>query len=284
MGPKDQLLPKYFVPSGMCASSRRTVRRRGWEWRTSFVAAGVKIVSMTRIYTSSASVSSGASWKSVAPLIENTLLKTDAAVDEIRELCDDAAYYAFAAVQVNPCWVALALELLRGSSVAVGTPVGYPTGGTLSTCKRFEAEEAIRLGASDIDMVMNVGALKSGNRAYVDAEIRSVAEIAHSAGALLKVILETNLLTIDEKIVACQLSMAAKADFVKTSTGFTTPGATIDDVALMRGVVGDQLGVKASGGIRTAREALAMIEAGASRIGTSSAVRIMLELGAPSRS
>jgi len=239
---------------------------------------------MSHLSTSPVSIPTENSWAAVAPVIEHTLLKPDATYDEIRGLCEEAALYGFAAVQVNPYWIALASEFLHGSPVSVGTPIGYPLGAGLITTKLFEAREAIRLGAQEIDMVLNIGALRSGERAYVESEIRSVAEVAHEAGCVLKVILETSLLTIDEKIVSCQLAMAAKADFVKTSTGFTASGATVDDVALMRGVVGDKLGVKASGGIRTATDTLAMIEAGANRIGTSSGVRIMAELGASPRS
>lgn len=239
---------------------------------------------MSQLSTSPVSSPSGNSWEAVAPLIEHTLLKPDASYDEVRGLCEEAAIYGFAAVQVNPYWIALASEVLHGNSVRVGTPVGYPLGAGLITTKMFETREAIRLGAQEIDMVLNIGALKSGERAYVESEIRSIADVTHQAGCILKVILETSLLTIDEKIVCCQLAIAAKADFVKTSTGFTASGATVDDVALMRGVVGDKLGVKASGGIRSAIDALAMIEAGANRIGTSSGVRIMTELGASPRS
>jgi len=157
--------------------------------------------------------------------------------------------------------------------------VGFPLGANQSSVKRFEAFEAIRVGAHELDMVINIGALKSGDRTLVQSEIESVVEIAHDRNAIVKVILETPLLTLEEKILSCQLSLAAKADFVKTATGFLGT-ATAEDVALLRGVVGDQAGVKASGGIRTAAAAIEMLDAGADRIGTSSAVAIMRELGA----
>jgi deoxyribose-phosphate aldolase len=161
--------------------------------------------------------------------------------------------------------------------------VGFPLGATLSSVKRFEASEALKLGAREIDMVLNLGALKSGNRAFVESEIQSVVGVTHDRGGLLKVILETALLTEDEKKLACELSVNAGADFVKTSTGFLGGGATVSDVRLMRRIVGPSFGVKASGGIRTAADAKAMIEAGANRIGTSSGVKIMEELGQPLR-
>jgi deoxyribose-phosphate aldolase len=169
--------------------------------------------------------------------------------------------------------------MLRGAPVKVAATIGFPLGANHSTVKRFEAEEAVRLGAQELDMVMNVGALKSGDRQSVQSDITAVAEVAHAGGAILKVILETPLLTLEEKILGCELSLAGKADFVKTATGFFG-GATADDVSLMRGVVGDRAGVKASGGIRTAATAQAMIEAGANRLGTSSGVAIARELGA----
>ena len=182
---------------------------------------------------------------------------------------------SFAAVVVNPSYVPLAVSQVGNSGVKVATVVGFPLGATLTDVKRFEATEAIRLGAREIDMVLNVGALKSGDQAQVLSDIRSVAEATHGAGAILKVILETVLLTDDEKRTACQLCVQAKADFVKTSTGFLGGGATVADIALMRSVVGNDMGVKASGGIRTTADALAMIEAGANRIGTSSGVAII---------
>ena len=162
----------------------------------------------------------------------------------------------------------------------VGTPVGFSLGATLTTVKRFEAHEVLRLGAGELDMVMNVAALKSGARDFVKNDIRTIVEVAHEAEVILKVILETPLLTREEKVVACELSVAAGADFVKTATGLFG-GATVEDIALMRSVVGDRARVKASGGVRTAKDLAAMVQAGADRIGTSSGVNIMRDLGAP---
>src|SRR5712671_848753 len=219
-------------------------------------------------------------WQFAARLIDHTLLDPDATKSQVGQFCEEAVACGFASVFVQPTWIALAVSAVAGSGVKIGAPVGFPQGASLTSVKRFEADEALRLGASEIDMVLNVGRLKSGDRAYVLADISGVAEVVHAAGGTLKVILETCFLTIDEKIVACQLSEAAHADFVKTSTGFAGGGSTIDDIALMRGVVGERLGVKASGGIRSATDALAAVNAGASRIGTSAGVDIIRELGA----
>jgi deoxyribose-phosphate aldolase len=218
-------------------------------------------------------------WQAVASSIDHTLLKSEASREQIVRLCDEAARYSFAAVCINPWWIGLAASILRGTSVKVATTIGFPLGANHTTVKRFEAEEAIRLGAQEVDMVMNIGALKSGDRQAVQNDIAAVAEVAHAGGAIVKVILETPLLTLEEKILGCELSLAAKADFVKTATGFFG-GATVDDVSLMRGVVGHRAGVKASGGIRTAAAAQAMLEVGANRLGTSSGVAIVRELGA----
>ncbi len=222
-------------------------------------------------------------WKAIAGSIDHTLLKPEASRDQIIRLCDEAASFGFAAVCVNPWWIGLAASILRGTSVKVATTIGFPLGANHTTVKRFEAEEAIRLGAHELDMVMNIGALKSGDRQSVQNDIAAVAEVAHTGGAILKVILETPLLTLEEKILGCELSLASKAELVKTATGFFG-GAIADDVSLMRGVVGDRAGVKASGGIRTAAAAQAMIEAGANRLGTSSGVAIVRELGASEES
>ena len=208
-------------------------------------------------------------------MIDHTNLRPEATREQIIQLCQQALKFGFAAVVVNPCYVPLAVSQVGSSAVKVATVVGFPLGATLTDVKRFEAAEATRLGAREIDMVLNVGALKSGDHAQVLADIRSVAKATHGAGAILKVILETVLLTDDEKRTACQICVEAGADFVKTSTGFLGGGATVADIALMRSVVGKDVGVKASGGIRTTAGALAMIEAGANRIGTSSGVAII---------
>jgi deoxyribose-phosphate aldolase len=216
------------------------------------------------------------SWQSVAKIIDHTQLRPEATASQIIQLCDEAKEFGFGAVMLNPCYVELAHSRLRGSGVKVGTVIGFPFGATLASVKRFEAAEALKLGAAEIDMVQNIGALKSGNRELVSSEIRALAELAHGQGALLKVILEMGLLSEDEKVIACELSERAGADFVKTSTGFLGGVATVADVALMRRTV--KIGVKASGGIRTAADARAMIEAGAGRLGTSAGVNIVREL------
>ena len=219
-------------------------------------------------------------WRAIARVIDHTLLKPETTGAQIEQLCAEARHYGFATVFVHPAWVALAAFELQGSAVRVGTPVGFPQGAHTTATKRFEAEEALRLGAAELDMVLNIGALKSGQTERVLGDIRGVVEIAHEGGVILKVILETPLLTGDEKKLACELCVAAGADFVKTATGLAG-GATVEDVALMRSVVGDRAQVKASGGIRTAASLAAMLDAGAARIGTSSSVAIMRELGAP---
>jgi deoxyribose-phosphate aldolase len=219
-------------------------------------------------------------WSAVAARIDHTLLKPESTADQVGKLCREAVHYGFPTIFIHPCYVALAANILRGTGVKVGTPIGFPQGATLSSVKRFEAIEVLREGAGELDMVMNVGALKSGYRELVEADIRGIVEVAHGAGALLKVILETTLLTLEEKILASELSVVAGADFVKTSTGLVG-GATVEDVRLLRSVVGKRARVKASGGIRTATELFAMVAAGADRIGTSAGVEIVRGLGAP---
>src|SRR6202163_2342207 len=218
------------------------------------------------------------SWQTIAGFIDHTLLKTEATADQIARLCEEAACFNFAAVCVNPWWIGLAVSVLHGTPVKIATTIGFPLGANHTTVKRFEAAEAIRLGAQEVDMVMNIGALKSGDRQGVINDIVAVVEVAHGTGAIVKVILETPLLTLEEKILSCQLSLAAKADFVKTATGFFC-SATAEDVSLMSGLVGDRAGVKASGDIRSAAAANALLDAGADRIGASSSVAIMRELG-----
>jgi deoxyribose-phosphate aldolase len=217
-------------------------------------------------------------WQSAARMIDHTNLRPEATPDQIVRLCEEAREFSFGAVMVNGCYVELACAHLRGTEVSVGAVIGFPLGATFTSVKQFEAVEALRLGAREIDMVLNVGALKAGERQQVASDIRAIAEVAHKQNALLKVILETILLTDDEKVAACQISVDAGADFVKTSTGFLGGGATVADIALMRRVVGTNCGVKASGGIRTAAELRTMIAAGADRIGTSSGVNIIREL------
>lgn len=221
------------------------------------------------------------SWQSMAALLDHTLLKPEATRPQIVAVCEEAARYRFACMMVNPAWAALAYSALAGSGVPVGSVVGFPLGASLAQTKREEAAALLRLGVGELDMVLNVGALKSGCNARVEQDVRGVAELAHEAGAIVKVILETCLLTVEEKLRVSELAIAAGADFVKTSTGFSTSGATVEDVALLRGVAGARCGVKAAGGIRDLATAKAMLEAGANRVGTSSGIAIVRELGAP---
>ena len=212
---------------------------------------------------------------SLSHLIDHTLLKPDATQDEIAQLAYEARKYGFASVCVNPSWVKLCSDLLKGSDVVVCTVVGFPLGATSTEAKVFEAQKAVRDGSTEVDMVINVGALKSRDYELVERDIASVARVVHAGGAILKVIIETALLTDEEKVAASQLAKVAGADFVKTSTGFGPGGATAEDVALMRRVVGPRMGVKASGGIRTYADAQKMVAAGASRIGASASVKII---------
>ncbi|NJE46176.1 deoxyribose-phosphate aldolase [Thermococcus sp. GR7] len=211
----------------------------------------------------------------VARYIDHTNLKPYATADDIIKLCDEAKRYNFYAVCVNPYRVKLAKEQLKGSNVKVATVIGFPLGATPTEVKVFEAKKALEDGADELDMVINIGALKDGDYEYVRRDIEEVVKVAHEKGAIVKVIIETCYLTEEEKIKACELAKEAGADFVKTSTGFGTGGATVEDVRLMRKVVGPDMGVKASGGVRTYEQAMAMIEAGATRIGTSSGVKIV---------
>ena len=216
-----------------------------------------------------------------AGLIDHTLLKPEASREDIRKLCQEAVRFGFASVCINPWNVPLAAELVRGTKVKICTVIGFPLGATLSQVKIHEAEEAIKLGAQEVDMVINVGALKSGQDDVVESDIRGVVEAAHKGGAICKVIFETSLLTVEEKVRAALASKRAGADFVKTSTGFSTGGATAEDVALMRAVVGSEIGVKASGGVRTFDDLKKMVCAGATRIGASASVKIMEQAAGP---
>ncbi|MEO6587764.1 MAG: deoxyribose-phosphate aldolase [Pyrinomonadaceae bacterium] len=212
-----------------------------------------------------------------ASLIDHTLLKPEASESDIKKLCNEAMQFGFASVCVNPSWVKKAAEFLKGSNVPVCTVIGFPLGATLPDVKAYEARRSIFNGAREVDMVINIGALKSGDDCAVEDDIRAVAEAAHENKVLLKVIIETALLTDEEKVRACLASKNAGADFVKTSTGFAKGGATADDVALMRRTVGRSLGVKASGGVKGIDDARAMFEAGATRIGASVGVKIAQE-------
>jgi deoxyribose-phosphate aldolase len=212
---------------------------------------------------------------SLAHMIDHTILKPDATQDQIAQLCYEARKHGFASVCVNPTNVKLCAQLLEKSDVLVCTVVGFPLGATPTEVKVFETQQAIRDGATEVDMVINVGALKSRDYELVERDIASIARACHAGNAILKVIIEAALLTDEEKVIACQLSKVAEADFVKTSTGFGPGGATLEDVALMRRVVGPTMGVKAAGGIRTFETAQKMIAAGASRIGASASVKII---------
>jgi deoxyribose-phosphate aldolase len=215
--------------------------------------------------------------KQLAKLIDHTLLKPDATKDDIIHLCKEAKKHSFWSVCVNPTYVSLATKILRGSDVKICTVVGFPLGANVSEVKAFETGKTIHDGASEIDMVMNIGALKSHDYELINQDIRKVVERAKAIrkDAVVKVIIETGLLTEDEKVLACRFVKEAGADFVKTSTGLNTSGATVHDVKLIRNTVGPDFGVKASGGIRTYRDAIALVKAGANRIGTSSGVAII---------
>jgi deoxyribose-phosphate aldolase len=213
--------------------------------------------------------------KSLANMIDHTLLKPDATADMIAQLCFEARKYQFASVCVNPTHVKLCAELLRGSGVKICTVTGFPLGASATEVKVFETKNALENGATEIDMVINIGALKAGDNQLVARDIREVVTAAHAAGALVKVIIETALLNDEEKIVACLLAKEAGADFVKTSTGFSSGGATVHDVALMRQTVGPDLGVKAAGGIHTHEDAEQLVAAGATRLGASAGVKII---------
>jgi deoxyribose-phosphate aldolase len=211
----------------------------------------------------------------LAGMIDHTLLKPDATQDQVAQLCFEARKHCFASVCVNPAWVELCAQLLKGSAVKVCTVIGFPLGATAPDVKAFETQNALEHGATEIDMVINIGALKARELELVARDIRGVVAAAHARDAIVKVILETTLLTDEEKTIACLLSKEAGADFVKTSTGFAGGGATVHDVELMRRVVGPEMGVKASGGVRTYEDAENMIKAGATRIGASAGVKIL---------
>jgi deoxyribose-phosphate aldolase len=213
----------------------------------------------------------------LARYIDHTVLKPEAAEVQIAQLCEEAQRYQFMAVCVNPVWVKRCAQLLQGSSTRVATVAGFPLGATLPEVKAYETQQVLEAGAQEVDMVINVGALKSQDYTLVTRDIAAVARAARSGGAITKVIIEVALLDDEEKVIACQLAVEAGAEFVKTSTGFASSGATTHDVALMRQTVGPQIGVKAAGGIRTYADVLQMIEAGANRIGASASVKIMQE-------
>lgn len=218
--------------------------------------------------------------RAVARLIDHTILKPEATRDDVRQVCAEALTFEFASVCINPFWTKFAAAELRDSPVKVCTVAGFPLGATTPTAKVAEALAALRDGAEEIDMVINIGALRGGERDIVKADIQGVVSASHGHGAIVKVIIETALLDDAQKVLACRLAQDAGADFVKTSTGFSSSGATVADVTVMRRTVGKSMGVKASGGIRTLEDLRAMVAAGATRIGASASVRIMQETSA----
>lgn len=246
------------------------------------VAAAAPVAAASGGYDAPAApaAAGGPSDARLAAMIDHTLLRADATRDEILQVCAEARTHGFASVCVNGSWVPLVARELRGSAVKTCTVIGFPLGAMATAAKVFESEEAIRCGATEVDMVLAVGLLRAGEELAVEKDIRAIAEACHRGGAILKVILETALLSDGQKVKACQLAVAAGADFVKTSTGFSKGGATAKDIALMRQTVGPGIGVKASGGIRSLADARAMIGAGASRIGASASVKIVQESAA----
>ena len=252
------------APGEDCASCGSCVVRRPWSVRAMEEVGAMRVGAMPGI---------GEVPADLAKMIDHTLLKNDATRDEVTKLCDEARKYHFASVCVNTTWVPLCKSLLANSGVMVCAVVGFPLGAMLPTAKAYEARDAVRQGASEIDMVLNIGALKSRDYETVFEDICRVVKAAAPAG--VKVILETGALTHEEKIIACSLSKLAGAAFVKTSTGFGKGGATVEDVQLMRSIVGSELGVKASGGVRTAEDAIKMAQAGANRVGASASVAIV---------
>jgi len=219
-------------------------------------------------------------WQSLAAVIDHTLLKPDATREQVESLCDEAIRYRFACAMVNPIWASTAVSMLSGTGIPVGVVIGFPLGASLVSTLRQEAAALARMGAKELDMVIPIGQLKSGNHHAVEHAVHAAATVAHHHDALLKVILETALLSVEEKLRGAELAIQAGADFLKTSTGFASGGATAADVALLRGVAGGRCGVKASGGIRKLADVRAMLEAGANRIGASASVAIVRELGA----
>jgi deoxyribose-phosphate aldolase len=221
-----------------------------------------------------------ANWQALAAVIDHTLLKPDASREQIESLCDEAIRYRFACAMVNPVWASTAVGVLSGTGIPVGVVIGFPLGASLVSTLRQEAAALLRMGARELDMVIPIGHLKSGNHQAVEHTIHAAATVAHHHGAILKVILETALLTVEEKLRGSELAIKAGADFLKTSTGFSSGGATAADVALLRGVAGARCGVKASGGIRKLADVQTLLEAGANRVGASASVAIVRELGA----
>lgn len=274
----DRVVSQVFIEKALKDFYCEGDSCKGWETNVITQPQTVKKIVEVGAERISAGIGVGDSItdKGLARMIDHTLLKPEATEDEIKVLCEEARKYIFASVCVNPCYVALCSQLLKGTPVKVCTVIGFPLGANTTETKRFEAEQAIEQGATEIDMVINIGRLKAGDFDYVFNDVNKVVLAAKRNQAVCKVILETALLTDEEKIKACLICKKAGADFVKTSTGFSKGGATVGDIALMKYVVGSAVGVKASGGIRTREDADAMIAVGADRIGASASVKIVL--------
>lgn len=273
----DKVISQVFLEKSLLDFYKTEETCKGWETNVVHQPEAVKNIVKVGADRISAGLGVGENISDLglARMIDHTILKADATVDEIKNLCEEARRYHFVSVCVNPGFVPLCADLLRGTDVKVCTVIGFPLGATSTESKRFEAEDAISKGAREIDMVINIGRLKSKDNQYVANDVRQVVLAAKREGVVSKVILETALLTDEEKIIACLICKEAGADFVKTSTGFSKGGATVGDVALMRFVVGSSVGVKASGGIKTKEDAQAMIASGAGRIGASASVKII---------
>lgn len=273
----DKIVSQVFLEKSLLDFYKTEETCKGWETNVIHQPEAVKNIVKVGADRISAGLGVGDNLSDIglARMIDHTILKPDATVEEIKNLCMEARRYHFISVCINPGFVPLCHELLNGSDVKVCTVIGFPLGATSTDSKRFEAEEAIKKGANEIDMVINIGMLKSRDYDYVANDVRQVVLAAKKERVVSKVILETALLTDEEKIIACLICKEAGADFVKTSTGFSKGGATVGDVALMRYVVGSSVGVKASGGIKTKEDAQAMIASGADRIGASASVKIV---------
>ncbi|MEJ2193797.1 MAG: deoxyribose-phosphate aldolase [Ignavibacteriaceae bacterium] len=273
----DEDVSKEFLEKTLRDFYSKEESCRGWETNVVTQRKAVNNIVTVGASRIAAGMGVGKELKdtNVAGMIDHTMLNPDATPDQITQLCDEAKKYSFASVCVNPSYVPLCRKLLIGSNVKVCTVIGFPLGSTTTEVKKVEAEQAIENGAEEIDMVINVGQLKGGNFDYVENDIQTVVNVAKRHNALVKVIIETALLTDKEKVQASLISKNAGADFVKTSTGFSKGGATVGDVALMKYVVGKGIGVKASGGIRSKEDAEAMIAGGADRIGASASVKIV---------
>lgn len=273
----DEDVSKEFLEKTLRDFYSKEESCRGWETNVVTQRKAVNNIVTVGASRIAAGMGVGKELKdtNVAGMIDHTMLNPDATPDQITQLCDEAKKYSFASVCVNPSYVPLCRKLLIGSNVKVCTVIGFPLGSTTTEVKKVEAEQAIENGAEEIDMVINVGQLKGGNFDYVENDIQTLVNVAKRHNALVKVIIETALLTDKEKVQASLISKNAGADFVKTSTGFSKGGATVGDVALMKYVVGKGIGVKASGGIRSKEDAEAMIASGADRIGASASVKIV---------